>query len=152
MSFSRVAGLEDVNFFGVGNLRKATSQDQVMSTFGNERLPDDHGSLAAQSSGSSASAPPRGKRSSFFVTPAPVKRIFSKFPLVTYAPNDLPLRAPSRRHEHNLHVFTTSSDVQKCAPSFNPSCLKWQVRPGEFSAPFTLLIVDRPHQDASQIS
>lgn len=62
-----------------------------------------------------------------FQLPKPLKELFEKFPLVTYAPNSDPLRAPSSRNKHTLYVFTSQSGAGSGAPSFNPSCLKWQV-------------------------
>lgn len=65
---------------------------------------------------------------SFFEIPPALKRIFDRFPLVTYAENELPLRAPSRESdEHVLYIFSTAEDVKNGRPSFNPACLKWQV-------------------------
>lgn len=73
-----------------------------------------------------ATPPPRR---SLFEIPPPLKRIFDKFPLVTYGENALPLRAPSkRRDEHVLYIFATAEDARKGRPSFNPACLRWQVR------------------------
>lgn len=63
-----------------------------------------------------------------FALPAPLKRIFDQFPLVTYDANELPERAPKARDEHVLHIFTTQEDAVRGRPSFNPGCLKWQVR------------------------
>lgn len=88
------------------------------------RAPDN----AAAAQTNKGTRPGTTERQSLFTTPASVKRIFSIFPLVTYPPNELPLRAPRRRDEHNLYIFTTASDAQSGAPSFNPGCLKWQVR------------------------
>src|ERR1700761_426845 len=64
---------------------------------------------------------------SIFAIPAPLKRIFDQFPLVTYTANELPLRAPRWREDNVLHIFTTTEDAESGRPSFNPSCLKWQV-------------------------
>ncbi|GAB7340173.1 hypothetical protein MBLNU457_6647t1 [Dothideomycetes sp. NU457] len=61
-----------------------------------------------------------------FRLPKPLKELFEKFPLVTYAPNSDPLRAPSSRNKHTLYVFTSDEGAINGAPSFNPSCLKWQ--------------------------
>ncbi|EMC99012.1 hypothetical protein BAUCODRAFT_22311 [Baudoinia panamericana UAMH 10762] len=61
-----------------------------------------------------------------FSVPPPVKRIFDKFPLITYETNALPLRAPRGREEHVLHVFTSEEGSQHGRPSYNPACLKWQ--------------------------
>lgn len=66
-----------------------------------------------------------------FAIPPPVKRVFDKVPLVTYEANELPARAPRDRGENVLHVFTTEDDAQNGRPSFNPSCLRWQVRQDE---------------------
>lgn len=81
-----------------------------------------------------ALAPQDGKRirqppkSSWFDVPPALKRIFDKFPLVTYDENELPLRASSRRREeHVLYVFATEEDARAGRPSFNPQCLRWQV-------------------------
>ena len=63
----------------------------------------------------------------WFETPAPIKRLFDKFPLQTYPPNELPQRTSVDRTRNTLHVFTTDEAAHRGAPSFNPSCLKWQV-------------------------
>ncbi|KAF2104419.1 hypothetical protein NA57DRAFT_70626 [Rhizodiscina lignyota] len=68
----------------------------------------------------------QGSRHSFFSVPASVKRIFDKVPLVTYAENKLPLRAPRVGSEHLLWIFTSEDGAETGRPSFNPSCLKWQ--------------------------
>ncbi|KAK5170108.1 uncharacterized protein LTR77_004692 [Saxophila tyrrhenica] len=73
---------------------------------------------------------------SIFTVPAPLKRIFDRFPLVTYAENDAPLRAPTARDTHGLHIFTTASDARNGRPSFNPACLKWQTFLKIAGAPF----------------
>lgn len=65
-------------------------------------------------------------RSIFSVPPA-LKRVFDKFPLITYPENELPIRAPDGRDRHVLHVFTTPEDAKQGKPSFNPACLRWQV-------------------------
>jgi metaxin len=64
----------------------------------------------------------------YFQLPALVKRIFDNFPLKTYPPNELPRRSPQIRDEVLLHIFTTKEAASNNAPSFNPTCLKWQVR------------------------
>jgi metaxin len=71
-----------------------------------------------------------GRRSvaDFFQLPAPVKGIFDKFPLKTYPSNDLPCRSPQIKDANVLHVFTTKEGASQNAPSFNPACLKWQVK------------------------
>lgn len=60
--------------------------------------------------------------------PAPVKAIFDRFPLVTYDRNDLPRSRLGERNLHTLFVFTTEANAEAGLPSFNPTCLKWQVR------------------------
>jgi metaxin len=63
----------------------------------------------------------------YFTVPAPIKRIFDQFPLVTYPPNDLPQRSSSSRSGNRLFVFTDAAGARHEKPSFNPQCLKWQV-------------------------
>ncbi len=63
----------------------------------------------------------------FFSIPVPVKRLFDLVPVVTYPPNQLPLRAPKPARIPSLYVFSKDQDAAAGRPSFNPSCLKWQV-------------------------
>ncbi|KAI1140322.1 hypothetical protein F5Y05DRAFT_377999 [Hypoxylon sp. FL0543] len=70
------------------------------------------------------SKPPN--RSGWLAIPAPLARLFKKFPLLTYPPNELPARSPSMRDVATLYVFISDQDALKGLPSFNPSCLKWQ--------------------------
>jgi metaxin len=63
----------------------------------------------------------------FFSIPAPVKQLFDLVPVVTYPPNQLPLRAPKPARIPSLYVFSKDQDAAGGRPSFNPSCLKWQV-------------------------
>ncbi|WDK20339.1 mitochondrial outer membrane protein [Colletotrichum graminicola] len=65
---------------------------------------------------------------SWFAVPAPVAALFRRFPLAVYPANDLPLRSPSRGDLPTLYVFVADDDAPRGRPSFNPSCLKWQVR------------------------
>lgn len=65
---------------------------------------------------------------SWFAVPAPVAALFRRFPLAVYPANDLPLRSPSRGDTPTLYVFIADDDAPRGRPSFNPSCLKWQVR------------------------
>ncbi|KUI58500.1 hypothetical protein VP1G_05758 [Cytospora mali] len=58
--------------------------------------------------------------------PAPLQRLFDAVPLVTYPPNELPYRSPGATDLPTLHVFISEEDAARGAPSFNPSCLKWQ--------------------------
>jgi len=64
----------------------------------------------------------------WFTTPQPIKRLFDKFPLQTYAANELPQRTAAHRDQHTLYIFTTEEGAKDGALSFNPGCLKWQVR------------------------
>jgi metaxin len=63
----------------------------------------------------------------FFSIPAPVKQLFDLVPVLTYPPNQLPLRAPKPARIPSLYVFCKDQDAAAGRPSFNPSCLKWQV-------------------------
>ncbi|OQO06693.1 hypothetical protein B0A48_08480 [Cryoendolithus antarcticus] len=63
---------------------------------------------------------------SWFHLPAPVKRVFDRFPLITYEENELPLRSAAREDGNVLHVFTTVEEGQTGTPSYNPGCLRWQ--------------------------
>lgn len=65
---------------------------------------------------------------SFFRIPPPLKKLFDQFPLITYPANDLPQRVPSKRADNQLFVFSDAAGAQRGRPSFNPQCLKWQVR------------------------
>ncbi|TLS28643.1 hypothetical protein PpBr36_01887 [Pyricularia pennisetigena] len=66
--------------------------------------------------------------------PAPLQRLFARFPLYTYPANDLPARCPRPRESNSsgssslptLYVFISDEDAAKGRPSFNPTCLKWQ--------------------------
>lgn len=59
--------------------------------------------------------------------PGPLQRLFDATPLVTYPPNELPYRSPAPNDLPTLHVFITEAGAARGLPSFNPSCLKWQV-------------------------
>jgi metaxin len=68
---------------------------------------------------------------SIFWIPRPIKRIFDAFPLHVYPPNARPAqrqRAPRRGAGHVLFLWTTPEDAEAGRASFNPGCLKWQVR------------------------
>jgi len=69
-------------------------------------------------------------RQSPFSVPAPVKRLFDVFPLITLPQNELPLRSQQARKAkgHALFCWSTAEDAAGGAASFNPTCLKWQVR------------------------
>lgn len=80
-----------------------------------------------------SSGPLKQERTSpWFSVPEPVRRVFDKFPLRTYPTNDLPRRSPRRRETATLYIFTSPKSARRGAPSFNPACLKWQVRQGFF--------------------
>lgn len=79
-----------------------------------------------------ASQPERSVRS-YFTVPAPIKRLFDKFPLTTYPANALPQRTAAQRDANQLFVFSDEANAQRGRPSFNPLCLKWQV-----SCPYTI--------------
>lgn len=82
------------------------------------------------SQGKSQSRPKKESKAvswSFFTTPQPIKRLFDKFPLYTYPPNELPERTAQHRDQNALYVFTNDVGAHKGLPSYNPGCLKWQV-------------------------
>lgn len=74
----------------------------------------------------SAAAPPR----KWWQVPRPLQKVFDTFPLLAYDVNALPARAQSATFGDlpTLYVFSTEEEALLGAPSFNPSCLKWQVR------------------------
>ena len=76
--------------------------------------------------GRPSSITPQEKRGLLSIPP-PLKRIFDKFPLATHAENALPLRARAIGEENALYMFTSREEARLGRPSFNPSCLKWQV-------------------------
>lgn len=84
-------------------------------------------SMTQNAGGPPAASWTQQQQSSIFRIPAPLKRVFDKFPLVQYDENELPLRATKDKSQHVLHVFTTDKDAREGKPSFNPGCLKWQV-------------------------
>ncbi|KAI5369208.1 putative thioredoxin-like, metaxin, glutathione S-transferase domain-containing protein [Septoria linicola] len=74
---------------------------------------------------------------SIFSLPAPVKRVFDKFPLREYEREQLPERARrvvqggreragGENRGNVLHVFASEEDARLGRPSWNPGCLKWQ--------------------------
>jgi metaxin len=62
----------------------------------------------------------------WFSLPAPLRQLFDHFPLITYPANLLPQRAPTLRNENVLYIFQKTDPKSRDAPSYNPSCLKWQ--------------------------
>lgn len=67
-------------------------------------------------------APAPSKTSRLPTIPAPLRALFSAFPLVTLPATPLPARSPRPSQTPTLHIFTTSPTT----PSHNPACLKWQ--------------------------
>lgn len=74
-----------------------------------------------------ASAENHRDKPGIFSVPTPVKKIFDKVPIVIYPPNRLPQRSSSCDNFPSLYVFSREQDAIVGKPSFNPSCLKWQV-------------------------
>ena len=74
-----------------------------------------------------AAKSPSVSPSSWWLLPPAIRRVFDRFPLVTYSSNALPQRAPRRRNENILYIFRFEDQGHRDVPSFNPSCLKWQV-------------------------
>ncbi|RDW62741.1 hypothetical protein BP5796_11043 [Coleophoma crateriformis] len=62
-----------------------------------------------------------------FSIPPPLKKLFDKVPVLVYSPNPLPQRTPKSARIPSLYVFSTAKDAAAGRPSFNPTCLKWQV-------------------------
>jgi hypothetical protein len=90
-----------------------------------------HPSMSPDNRGASGQAPedtPSSRARDFFSVPAPIKRIFDQFPLVTYPSNDLPHHSGTAQRANRLFVFTDPASARRGRPSFNPQCLKWQVR------------------------
>ncbi|KAJ5793769.1 hypothetical protein N7457_000368 [Penicillium paradoxum] len=71
-------------------------------------------------------SPEETKASPFFTVPAPIKRLFDNFPLITYPANEIPRRLKSHDNVNQLFVFTDARGARDGRPSFNPQCLKWQ--------------------------
>ncbi|KAL9126506.1 MAG: hypothetical protein Q9217_004452 [Psora testacea] len=93
-------------------------------------MPQDAGSgevnITKQERSNTIPQQPRKTLSQWLKTPRPIRRVFDKFPLVTYDANELPQRSATLRSEHALYVFITVERANKRRPSFNPGCLKWQ--------------------------
>ncbi|EKV06237.1 Mitochondrial outer membrane protein (Sam35), putative [Penicillium digitatum] len=70
--------------------------------------------------------PEESSPSPFFTIPAPLKRLFDKFPLTNYPANEIPQRFRPHDNVNQLYVFADASGVRHGRPSFNPQCLKWQ--------------------------
>ncbi|KAF2666957.1 hypothetical protein BT63DRAFT_457915 [Microthyrium microscopicum] len=65
---------------------------------------------------------------SFFAVPRPIKRIFDRFPLLTYPANRLPERVQRVKSAdgHALFIWCAPEDASENRASFNPACLRWQ--------------------------
>ncbi|GAP84653.1 putative mitochondrial outer membrane protein [Rosellinia necatrix] len=88
--------------------------------------PRAQGTSTSTSTSTSASTSASTSTSGWFTIPSPFARLFKKFPLLTYPPNELPARSPAARDVPTLYVFISDEDALNGLPSFNPSCLKWQ--------------------------
>ncbi|KAF2489644.1 hypothetical protein BU16DRAFT_471240 [Lophium mytilinum] len=87
-------------------------------------------------------------KSSIFTVPAPIKRLFDRFPLTTYPANELPARSPRKRDQNVLYIFATPLEAIQGSPSYNPSCLKWQTYL-KFSDVDFLLVASNNHASPS---
>jgi metaxin len=94
----------------------------------------------SQHAAATAHPPNQQRKPAWFAVPEPVRRVFNNFPLKTYPANDLPRRTPSGRQAPILFVFTSPASARRGAPSFNPACLKWQVRQAMISESVVVLI------------
>ncbi|RYP79451.1 hypothetical protein DL769_002960 [Monosporascus sp. CRB-8-3] len=88
--------------------------------------PSEEASRREMESRRTPTKPRQAAESSWFKIPAPLARLFKKFPLLTYPPNELPARSPKSRDVATLYVFISDQGALRGLPSFNPSCLKWQ--------------------------
>ncbi|KAG8627448.1 hypothetical protein KVT40_004931 [Elsinoe batatas] len=68
----------------------------------------------------------QGSWTDVFALPRPLRELFSKFPLITYAANELPSRSPRHQYKHALYIFATPEGAKNNELSYNPTCLKWQ--------------------------
>lgn len=63
-----------------------------------------------------------------FSAPAPIRSLFQSFPLAVHPAEPLPARSPDvDALLPRLYVFAHDADAARGLPSYNPSCLKWQV-------------------------
>lgn len=102
----------------------ASTRSWTMSTDNETRDDKSDNKERPQNTPNEHRQPPR----SIFAIPAPIKQLFDKFPLLSYPANELPQRAPGFRNENVLYIWTTEDAAMNGAPSYNPQCLKWQVR------------------------
>ena len=88
------------------------------------KLPSsENGKPVSRTSSAAHGLPPT---SAWLALPAPLKHIFSLFPLRILPCSPLPIRTAHDRDRNTLYVFTDSISSEHNAPSFNPTCLKWQ--------------------------
>ncbi|PKS07634.1 hypothetical protein jhhlp_006240 [Lomentospora prolificans] len=81
----------------------------------------------------------RSRSTSIFAVPEPIRRLFKRFPIYTYPENELPARcAIAAEDVPILFVFTDEQAAQSGAPSYNPTCLKWQPPPSPRAEPTSL--------------
>lgn len=83
--------------------------------------------------------------------PGPLQRLFDHFPLATYPANELPARSPRPSSLPTLYIFASEEDAARGNPSFNPSCLKWQVRLPSF-LPVSILAINHTRQTLLRLS
>ena len=83
-------------------------------------------SIKAPTTRPTSNARPTAPTRSWLALPPPLKHLFSLFPLRTLPASPLPARTASHRSVNTLHVFSSYSAAANNAPSFNPTCLKWQ--------------------------
>lgn len=63
-----------------------------------------------------------------FSAPTTIRSLFKSFPLAVHPAEALPSRARDIENTlPRLYVFTHERDAELGLPSYNPSCLKWQV-------------------------
>lgn len=62
----------------------------------------------------------------WYSVPAPVRRIFDQFPVITYRANSYPQKARRSSDKNILYIFSNPLDTSGTNLSPNPACLKWQ--------------------------
>jgi metaxin len=93
-------------------------------------MPSETRASAPNEQGTSQSASPGVvPTKKLFGVPAPVKRVFDRFPLISYEAEEIPasLHKSGSSERNRLFVFIGPEQATKGAPSFNPQCLRWQV-------------------------
>lgn len=102
-----------------------TAQLNIMSTV-EEKTEHAHDGTNSKPHSKPTEPSPRSSRSIFEI-PKPLKQVFDRFPMVTYAANALPQRSRDTHAQHTLYVFIDPTGAKAGRPSYNPGCLKWQV-------------------------